>query len=65
MCKGIAILTLLCRTALAAQQTANPRQQRGATITMFAPEQHDLYDGHYSRRFRIVETLPNSGVPRN
>jgi len=47
MRKGIAILTLLCGTALAAQQAANPRQQPGAMITMFAPEQHDLYDGHY------------------
>ena len=25
----------------------NPRQQPGAMITMYAPEQHDLYDGHY------------------
>ncbi len=25
----------------------NPRQQPGAQVTMFAPEQHDLYDGHY------------------
>src|SRR5262245_11781196 len=32
---------------IAAQQQPNPRQQPGATITMFAPEQHDLYDGHY------------------
>src|ERR687892_711606 len=28
-------------------QQPNPRQQPGAMITMFAPEQHDLYDGHY------------------
>ena len=32
---------------VAAQQLANPRQQPGAMITMYAPEQHDLYDGHY------------------
>jgi hypothetical protein len=32
---------------VAAEQQPNPRQQPGATITMFAPEQHDLYDGHY------------------
>jgi arsenate reductase (thioredoxin) len=25
----------------------NPRQPPGATIAMFAPDQHDLYDGHY------------------
>jgi hypothetical protein len=33
--------------SLAAQQTANPRQQPGAGVTLFAPEQHDLYDGHF------------------
>ncbi len=32
---------------LAAQPQPNPRQQPGAMITMYAPEQHDLYDGHY------------------
>src|SRR3954453_21724798 len=26
---------------------ANPRQQPGATVTMYAPDQHDLYDGHF------------------
>ena len=31
---------------LAAQQP-NPRQQPGAMVTMFAPEQHDLYDGRF------------------
>ena len=29
---------------VAAQQEANPRQQPGAMITMYAPEQHDLYE---------------------
>ena len=24
-----------------------PRQQPGATVHIFAPEQHDLYDGHF------------------
>jgi hypothetical protein len=28
-------------------QTANPRQQPGAAVTLFAPEQHDLYDGRF------------------
>ena len=37
----------LAGTVAVAQQPANPRQQPGASITMFAPEQHDLYDGHY------------------
>jgi hypothetical protein len=32
---------------MAARQAPNPRQQPGATVTMFAPEQHDLYDGHF------------------
>src|SRR5215211_8464255 len=41
------IVAMSLGTALAAQQAANPRQQPGATITMFAPEQHDLYDGRY------------------
>jgi hypothetical protein len=45
--RHVAILLLLLATAVTAQQPANPRQQPGATITMFAPEQHDLYDGHY------------------
>ena len=37
----------LIATIVAAQQAPNPRQQPGAAITMFAPDQHDLYDGHY------------------
>ena len=32
---------------VAAQQPPNPRQQPGATITLYAPEQHDLYDGRF------------------
>jgi hypothetical protein len=31
-----------------AQQQPNPRQPPGAMITIFAPEQHDLYDGRFS-----------------
>jgi hypothetical protein len=44
---GLVFFALLPATAVTAQQPANPRQQPGATVTMFAPEQHDLYDGHY------------------
>jgi hypothetical protein len=33
--------------AAVAEQQPNPRQQPGAMISMYAPEQHDLYDGHY------------------
>ena len=34
-------------TVVAAQQSPNPRQQPGGSITMFAPDQHDLYDGQF------------------
>jgi hypothetical protein len=51
---------------IAAQQP-NPRQQPGATVTMFAPEQHDLYDGRYvlsANRLYMVGTLndPAGGI---
>ena len=38
---------VLAATAAAVAQTPNPRQQPGATISMYAPDQHDLYDGHF------------------
>ena len=41
------IIGIVVLTSMAAQQAPNPRQQPGATVTMFAPEQHDLYDGHF------------------
>jgi hypothetical protein len=42
------MLGLLCgAVAVVAQQPANPRQQPGAMIHMFAPDQHDLYDGRF------------------
>ncbi len=34
-------------SAGAAAQEATPRKQPGAEITLYAPEQHDLYDGHF------------------
>jgi hypothetical protein len=43
----LAIVILLATSAAIAAQSPNPRQQPGATITMYAPDQHDLYDGHY------------------
>ena len=49
---------------VAAQDKPNPRQQPGATITMYAPEQHDLYDGHYvlsANRIHMVGALNNPG----
>ena len=33
--------------ASAAAPQPNPRQQPGATVTLYAPEQHDLYDGRF------------------
>jgi hypothetical protein len=30
-----------------AQQKPDPRNQPGAPITVYAPDQHDLYDGHF------------------
>jgi hypothetical protein len=41
-------LAFVAAWTVAARQPANRRQQPGATITMYAPEQHDLYDGHYA-----------------
>ena len=46
--------------SLGAQQAPNPRQQPGAMITAFAPEQHDLYDGRFilsATRIYMVGTL--------
>ena len=40
------LLAAMFGTAVMAQQP-NPRQQPGATIAVFAPEQHDLYDGRF------------------
>ncbi|MFQ5705355.1 MAG: hypothetical protein ACE5HT_15225 [Gemmatimonadales bacterium] len=34
-------------TGAARAQEATPRRQPGAAITLYAPEQHDLYDGHF------------------
>jgi hypothetical protein len=40
-------LILLAVAAGVAAQQPNPRQQPGATVTMYAPDQHDLYDGRF------------------
>jgi len=47
MRKRVVLLGLVLSTAVAAQQAPNPRQQPGAMVTLFAPEQHDLYDGRF------------------
>jgi hypothetical protein len=50
------LMAVLAIAVVAAQQAtppqapgsaANPRQQPGAPITIYAPEQHDLYDGRF------------------
>jgi len=47
MSQWFVITILLLSVAIDAQQ-ADPRQQPGAPITLYAPEQHDLYDGLFS-----------------
>jgi len=43
----IGLLALIVSASALAAQQPNPRQQPGATVTMYAPDQHDLYDGHF------------------
>jgi hypothetical protein len=60
MRKSVVLLGLMLTTAVIAQQPPNPRQQPGATITIFAPEHHDLYDGRFvlsANRIYMVGTL--------
>ena len=45
--RTIAVVSLLILASGVAAQQPNPRQQPGAPITLYAPEQHDLYDGHF------------------
>jgi hypothetical protein len=57
----IALATVLVAlgAGVVAQQP-NPRQQPGAPITVYAPEQHDLYDGRFvisANRVHMVGTL--------
>ena len=63
------LVVILVAVSLSAQAPpANPRQQPGAQIMMFAPEQHDLYDGHYilsANRIYMVGALvvaSNNGI---
>ncbi len=50
----MAVLTLVPATAGAQSELATPRRQPGAEITLYAPEQHDLYDGHFVLSARRV-----------
>jgi hypothetical protein len=47
MRKHLAVFMLVLTAGVPAQQTPNPRQPPGASVAVFAPEQHDLYDGHF------------------
>jgi hypothetical protein len=56
----MALLLGLLMTVVVVAQQPNPRQQPGAAVTMFAPEQHDLYDGRFvlsAARVYMVGTL--------
>ena len=60
MWKRVAVLVLVLSSAVVAQQPPNPRQQPGAMVTIYAPEQHDLYDGRFvisANRLYMVGTL--------
>ena len=50
--KSVPITTFLFTLAISLGTTvegqeATPRRQPGATMTVYEPEQHDLYDGHF------------------
>ena len=47
MRRSMWLVTLAASATVAAQQPPNPRQQPGAMVHIYAPEQHDLYDGHF------------------
>lgn len=44
---AVAGIAAALASSLAAAQEATPRQQPGAIITLYAPDQHDLYDGRF------------------
>ena len=55
----VLVAVVVFASALSAQQP-NPRQQPGAPITLYAPDQHDLYDGMFNisaGRIHMVGTL--------
>lgn len=47
---ALAALLTLSAGAAAAQTQADPRRQPGAAIDLYAPEQHELYDGRFVLR---------------
>ena len=63
MWKRVAVLALVLSGAVVAQQPPNPRQQPGAMVTIYAPEQHDLYDGRFvisANRIYMVANLKDA-----
>jgi hypothetical protein len=56
----ILALTATATAQQPAKPSVNPRQQPGADVHIFAPEQHDLYDGHFvisAGRIHMVGSL--------
>ena len=47
MRRAMIVLCVLAGAVATAQPQANPRQQPGAMVHIFASEQRDLYDGHF------------------
>jgi hypothetical protein len=45
--RALVPILLVLATPLAGQQAPDPRRQSAGTVQIFAPEQHDLYDGHF------------------
>ncbi|MGE0158658.1 MAG: hypothetical protein AB7T31_04550 [Gemmatimonadales bacterium] len=43
----VSLVSLGVAAPLAARQQPDPRQQPAGSMRIFAPEQHDLYDGHF------------------
>jgi len=41
------LLTITAAGAVLAQDERGPRMQPGTTMQLYAPEQHELYDGHF------------------
>lgn len=45
--RTLALLAIAAAGSVLAQDERGPRTQPGATMNMYAPEQHELYDGHF------------------
>ena len=47
ICVPLMLVALVAAWTGAEAQTATARKQPGAEVELYAPEQHDLYDGHF------------------